>query len=85
MEKRQYRFAFDIGIGSCGWAVVSENETGNKKMMMLVRFLLPGEKADGKDQKSGTQRLSRRKASAAPSETSERASEKLYSLYPVYE
>lgn len=50
MEKRQYRFAFDIGIGSCGWAVVSENETGNRRIEDAgSRIFDSGEKADGKD------------------------------------
>ena len=57
MEKRQYRFAFDIGIGSCGWAVVSENETGNKRIEDAgSRIFDSGEKADGKDRKSQERR-----------------------------
>lgn len=57
MEKRQYRFAFDIGIGSCGWAVVSENETGNRRIEDAgSRIFDSGEKADGKDRKSQERR-----------------------------
>lgn len=57
MEKRQYRFAFDIGIGSCGWAVVSENETGNMRIEDAgSRIFDSGEKADGKDRKSQERR-----------------------------
>ena len=53
MEKRQYRFAFDIGIGSCGWAVVSENETGNRRIEDAgSRIFDSGEKNEGKDRKS---------------------------------
>lgn len=57
MEKRQYRFAFDIGIGSCGWAVISENETGNRRIEDAgSRIFDSGEKADGKDRKSQERR-----------------------------
>lgn len=57
MEKRQYRFAFDIGIGSCGWAVVSENETGNRRIEDAgSRIFDSGEKNEGKDRKSQERR-----------------------------
>ena len=57
MEKRQYRFAFDIGIGSCGWAVVSEDKTGNRRIEDAgSRIFDSGEKADGKDRKSQERR-----------------------------
>lgn len=57
MEKRQYRFAFDIGIGSCGWAVVSENETGNRRIEDAgSRFFDSGEMKEGKDRKSRERR-----------------------------
>ena len=41
MEKRQYRFAFDIGIGSCGWAVVLKmrREIGESRMR-VPEFLI---------------------------------------------
>lgn len=57
MEKRQYRFAFDIGIGSCGWAVVSENETGNRRIEDAgSRIFDSGEMKEGKDRKSQERR-----------------------------
>lgn len=57
MEKRQYRFAFDIGIGSCGWAVVSENETGNRRIEDAgSRIFDSGEMNEGKDRKSQERR-----------------------------
>lgn len=57
MEKRQYRFAFDIGIGSCGWAVVSENETGNRRIEDAgSRIFDSGEMNEGKDRKSQKRR-----------------------------
>lgn len=57
MEKRQYRFAFDIGIGSCGWAVVSENETGNRRIEDAgSRIFDSGEMKEGKDRKSQKRR-----------------------------
>lgn len=57
MEKRQYRFAFDIGIGSCGWAVVSENETGNRRIEDAgSRIFDSGEKNEGKNRKSQERR-----------------------------
>lgn len=57
MEKRQYRFAFDIGIGSCGWAVVSENETGNRRIADAgSRIFDSGEMKEGKDRKSQERR-----------------------------
>lgn len=57
MEKRQYRFAFDIGIGSCGWAVISENETGNRRIEDAgSRIFDSGEMNEGKDRKSQERR-----------------------------
>lgn len=57
MEKRQYCFAFDIGIGSCGWAVVSENETGNRRIEDAgSRIFDSGEMKEGKDRKSQERR-----------------------------
>lgn len=57
MEKRQYRFAFDIGIGSCGWAVVSKNETGNRRIEDAgSRIFDSGEMNEGKDRKSQERR-----------------------------
>lgn len=57
MEKRQYRFAFDIGIGSCGWAVVTENETGNRRIEDAgSRIFDSGEMKEGKDRKSQERR-----------------------------
>ena len=57
MEKRQYCFAFDIGIGSCGWAVVSENETGNRRIEDAgSRIFDSGEMNEGKDRKSQERR-----------------------------
>lgn len=57
MEKRQYRFAFDIGIGSCGWAVVSENETRNRRIEDAgSRIFDSGEMKEGKDRKSQERR-----------------------------
>lgn len=57
MEKRQYRFAFDIGIGSCGWAVVPENETGNRRIEDAgSRIFDSGEMKEGKDRKSQERR-----------------------------
>lgn len=57
MEKRQYRFAFDIGIGSCGWAVISENETGNRRIEDAgSRIFDSGEMKEGKDRKSQKRR-----------------------------
>lgn len=57
MEKRQYRFAFDIGIGSCGWAVISENETGNRRIEDAgSRIFDSGEMKEGKDRKSQERR-----------------------------
>lgn len=57
MEKRQYRFAFDIGIGSCGWAVVSENEMGNRRIEDAgSRIFDSGEMKEGKDRKSQERR-----------------------------
>ena len=70
MEKRQYRFAFDIGIGSCGWAVVSENETGNRRIEDAgSRIFDSGEMKEGKDRKSQERKRNYFRCSSTPAIT----------------
>jgi CRISPR-associated endonuclease Csn1 len=59
MMERTYRFGFDIGIGSIGWAVISGEKDTARIEDFGVRIFDSGEKSDGKSRKSQERRAFR--------------------------